>query len=139
MTFINMKKLLFIILLVILSACGRYVTIDQTMNELTPPVTLVSRSEPNINGTRLYKVRDGHGRTYTCRDNSLNSIRPGSTIVPATKPLFKDIDKVLMKLKSPVLVIGKYDKVLKVKDRKGKIITIEDITLKDYEIGDTIK
>ena len=128
-----------ILLIVLLSSCGKYVTIDQTMNDLTPPVTLVSRSEPNLNGTRLYKVRDGHGRTYTCRDNSLNSIKPGSTIVPAIRPPFKNIDRVLMKLKSPVIVIGKYDRVIKVKDRKGKIVTLEDITLMNYNEGDTIK
>ena len=136
-----MKKYI-VIFLIILSSCGKYITIDQTMNDLTPPVTLVSRSEPRNDGTRLYKVRDGRGRTYTCRDNSLNSIRPGSVIVPSTRPTFRNIDKVLMKLKSPVVVIGKggkYDEVLKVKDRKGRIVTIEDITLNDYNIGDTIK
>ena len=135
-------KNLFILLLIILASCSKYVTIDETMNSLTPPVTLVSRSAERQDGTRIYKVRDGNGRTYTCRDNSLCSVRPGSVIVPVSRPDFRVIDKILMKAKSPVIVIGKsgrYGEVLKIKDRKGKITTIEDITLKDYKIGDTIK
>lgn len=137
-----MKKILFFVLILIASSCSKYITIDETVNSLTPPVTLVSRSAPNYYGDRVYKVRDGNGRTYTCRDNSLSSVIPGSVIVPPVKPAFRNIDKVLMKLKSPVTVIGKagkYGQILKVKDRKGKIVTIEDITLSDYQVGDTIK
>jgi hypothetical protein len=137
-----MKKILFFVLILIASSCSKYITIDETVNSLTPPVTLVSRSAPNYYGDRVYKVRDGNGKTYTCRDNSLSSVIPGSVIVPLVKPPFRNIDKVLMKLKSPVSVIGKggkYGQILKVKDRKGKIVTIEDITLADYQVGDTIK
>ncbi len=138
-----MKKLfvLFVALLT-LSSCSKYITIDDTVNRLTPPVTLVSRSAPNINGNRVYKVRDGNGITYTCRDNSLSSVIPGTVIVPETRPTFKAIDKTLMRLKSPVTVIGKggrYGQVLKVKDRKGKIVTIDDVTLSNYQVGDVIK
>lgn len=136
-----MKNLL-IFFLILFTSCSSYLTVDQSINKLTPPITLISRSGPNMNGYRTYKLRDGSGKTYTCSDNSLESIVPGSVIVPSTKPQFTDIDKVLMKLKSPVVVVGKSGRngeILKVKDKKGKIVTIEDLTLSDYQVGDTIK
>ena len=135
-----MKNLFILLLVILASACSRYVAIDETVNKLTPPVTLVSRSAPDWNGNRVYKVRDGNGYTYTSRDNSLSSVIPGTVIVPAVRPSFRNIDKVLMRLKSPVVVIGKSkDGKIKVKDKRGKIITIDDVTLSSYDVGDVIK
>lgn len=42
-------------------------------------------------------------------------------------------------MKSPVKVIGKSGNTLKLIDKKGHIITINDITLKNYKVGDIIK
>lgn len=154
MIIMNMKKIIImkttmmkinflIISLILCSSCATSIKIvDQNMNNLTPPLTLVSRSSPNSYGIRTYKVRDANGFTFTSQDNSLESLKPGSTFVPSARPSFSTIDKVLMKLKPPVIVIGKAGKdgqVLKVIDKKKKIITIEDITLSSYQIGDTIK
>jgi hypothetical protein len=139
-----MKKLvIFLVVLFGLGACvgPDYVTIDKVYDGLEAPVTLVSRSAPNYNGDRVYKVRDGKGKTYTCEDNSLSSVPPGTVLVPY-KPDFEKIDKTLEDAKAPVMVIGKggkYGSVLKLQDAKGKIFTVDDITLADYQIGDRIK
>jgi len=135
-----MRKLFYVLLMATMTlSCSKYVTIDDTVNRLKPPVTLVSRSLPRSDGQVLFKIMDGRGKTFTSRDNSLYSVVPGSVIVPVRSPSFKDIDKVLMRLKSPVIVIGKYGRVLKVEDKRGKIVTIDDITLNGYNVGDEIK
>ena len=136
----KMRKLFYVLLMATMTlSCSKYVTIDDTVNRLKPPVTLVSRSLPRSDGQVLFKIMDGRGKTFTSRDNSLYSVVPGSVIVPVRSPSFKDIDKVLMRLKSPVIVIGKYGRVLKVEDKRGKIVTIDDITLNGYNVGDEIK
>lgn len=135
-----MIKLFYVLLMATMTlSCSKYVTIDNTVNRLKPPVTIISRSLPRSDGQILFKIMDGRGKTYTSRDNSLYSAQPGSVIIPAHSPTFNNIDKVLMKLKSPVVVIGKYGRVLKVKDKRGKIVTIDDITLTGYKVGDKIK
>ena len=139
-----MKNLFILLLVIVASSCSKYITIDETVNRLTPPVTLVSRSAPNINGNRIYKVRDGEGKTYTCRDNSLSSVIPGHYIVPPVQlqPSYRYIDKILKRLKSPVTVIGKggkYGQILKLTDKRGRIVTVEDPTLANYQVGETIK
>lgn len=142
MTIMKTTKIFIFLSIFLLSSCASYMNVDQAMNKLTPPITLISRSSPNMSGYRTYKLRDGNGKTYTCSDNSLESIVPGSVIVPNSRPSFSDVDDVLMKLKSPVVVVGKSGlngEVLKIKDRKNKLVTIEDLTLSSYEVGDTIK
>lgn len=140
-----MKKIfIFLPLFLILFSCNKYANIDERVNKMTPPVTLVSRSEPRSDGTRLFKLRDAKGKTFTSRDNSLYSVLPGQQVVPSTKRVtFKEVDKVLMKLHSPVIVIGKFQEghltLIKVKDAKGTIVTLEDITLSGLQVGDMVK
>jgi hypothetical protein len=135
----NMKKMIFIVLVFLFGSCAgpNYVTIDEVYTKLTPPVELASKGTDKY-GNEVYKVRDGRGNTYTCEDASLASVPPHSVIV---LPPFEDVDKILMDLKSPVKVIGKDPRKsqLKLMDKNGKIVTVTDRTLENYNVGDFIK
>jgi hypothetical protein len=137
-----MRKIFFLLpMFLILFSCNKYANIDERVNKMTPPVTLVSRSEPRQDGTRLFKLRDAKGRTFTSRDNSLYSVLPGQQVIPSTSKgtTFKEVDKVLMKLHSPVMVIGKDGISIKFKDAKGTIVTVHDRTLEYLQVGDMFK
>lgn len=74
-------KNIFIILSIILFGCSKYNTIDYNINRMKPPVIIVSKSNPRSDGTILVKLIDAKGKTYTSRDNSLQSKNLYDTVV----------------------------------------------------------
>lgn len=80
---------------------------------------------------------DTKGETYTSRDNSLQTSEVGDIIVQKYKS--SKTDKILNKMKSPITIISINGDFYKVKDKKGKIQTINDPTLKSFKVGDIIR
>ena len=75
--------------------------------------------------------------TYTSRDNSLQTSEVGDIIIQKYKS--SKTDKILNKMKAPITIISINGDYYKVKDKKGKIETIYDPTLKSFHVGETIR
>ena len=119
-------------------SCSKYSRIDRHINRMSPPITVISKSIPQTpGGTIIVKLMGSKSDTYTSRDNSLQTSEVGDIIIQKYKS--SKTDKILNKMKAPITIISINGDYYKVKDKKGKIETIYDPTLKSFHVGETIR